>query len=45
MVQQSSDFLNWTNVTNQPVCDLTTLQNEVILPATGSNGFYRLKAQ
>jgi len=43
VMQQSSDLMSWSNVTNQPVLNLTNLQNEVILPPPGSNTFYRLK--
>jgi hypothetical protein len=42
-MQQSSDLSSWTDVTNTPGLNLTDLQNEVILPPTGSNVFYRLK--
>jgi hypothetical protein len=42
-MQQSSDLLNWADMTNQPVLNLTNLQDEVILPPPGSNVFYRLK--
>jgi hypothetical protein len=42
-VQQSSDLGSWTDMTNTLTLNLTNLQNEVILPPTGSNGFYRLK--
>jgi len=43
ILQYSSDFSTWTNVTNQPVLNLTNLQNEVMLPMSNSSGFYRLK--
>ena len=43
MMQQSSDLQNWVDMTNQPVLNLTNLQNEVILPPPGSNVFYQLK--
>jgi hypothetical protein len=43
VMQQSSDLLNWADMTNQPVLNLTNLQDEVILPPPGSNVFYRLK--
>jgi hypothetical protein len=42
-MQQSPDLLNWTDMTNQPVLNFTNLENEVVLPPTGSNVFYRLK--
>jgi hypothetical protein len=43
VMQQNADLQNWTDVTNQPVLNLTNLQDEVILPPPGSNVFYRLK--
>ena len=43
MMQQSADLQNWADMTNQPVLNLTNLQNEVILPPPGSNVFYQLK--
>jgi hypothetical protein len=43
VMQQSSDLQNWADMTNQPVLNLTNLQDEVILPPSGSNVFYRLK--
>ena len=44
VMQQSSDLLNWADMTNQPVLNLTNLQDEVILPPPGSDVFYRLKS-
>jgi hypothetical protein len=43
VLQQSLDMGSWADVTNTPVLNLTNFQNEVILPPTGSSGFYRLK--
>jgi len=43
VMQQSPDLQNWADMTNQPVLNLTNLQNEVILSPPGSNVFYRLK--
>ena len=40
-LQQSPDLLNWTDVTNPPVLNLTNLQNQVALPPPG-NSFFRL---
>jgi hypothetical protein len=34
---------DWLDVTNLPTLNLTTLQNEVVLPLSASNAFYRLK--
>jgi hypothetical protein len=41
-LQQSPDLLNWTDVTNLPVLNLTTLQNQVTLPPPDGNSFFRL---
>ncbi len=43
VLQSSADLSGWTDLTNQPVLNLTNFQNEVSLPFSGSNGFYRLK--
>lgn len=43
VLQQSSDLSSWMDLTNQPLLNLTTLQNEVSLPLPGSNAFFRLK--
>jgi hypothetical protein len=43
VMQQSADLQNWADMTNQPVLNLTNLQNQVFLPPPGSNVFYRLK--
>ena len=45
VLQQSSDLSTWTDLTNTPVLNLTNLQNEVTLPLSAGNGFYRLKTQ
>ncbi len=42
VLQQSSDLANWSDATNAPLLDLTNLQNQVVIPLSGSNGFYRL---
>jgi DNA-binding beta-propeller fold protein YncE len=41
-LQQSPDLMNWTDVTNLPVLNLTNLQNQVTLPPTDGNSFFRL---
>ena len=41
-LQQSPNMLNWTDVTNPPVLNLTNLQNQVPLPPPGGNSFFRL---
>jgi hypothetical protein len=43
VMQQSFDLTSWTDMTNQPVLNLTNLQNKMILSPSGSNVFYRLK--
>ena len=44
-LQQNSDLstTNWTDVPTPPVLNLTNLQNQVIVPSTNGNAFYRLK--
>jgi hypothetical protein len=43
VLQSSADLSGWTDLTNQPVLNLTNLQNQVALPSPGSNVYYRLK--
>jgi photosystem II stability/assembly factor-like uncharacterized protein len=43
VLQQSFDLTEWTDLTNSPALNLTNLQNQVALPLSASNGFYRLK--
>ena len=43
VLQQSFDLSSWADLTNQPVLNLTNLQNEVCLPLSGSSAFFRLK--
>jgi len=45
VLQQNLDLTttNWTDVTNPPALNLTSLQDEVVLSPTNSSGFYRLK--
>ena len=45
VLQQNSDLTttNWSSVTNMPVLNLTNLQNQVALPASAGNAFFRLK--
>jgi hypothetical protein len=43
VLQQSTDLVSWSVVTNPPVLNLTNLQNQVTLPSSNSSGFYRLK--
>jgi len=43
VLQQSPDLYSWTDMTTTTTPNLTNLQNEVTLPLTGSNAFYRLK--
>ena len=42
VLQSSADLFTWTEVTNQPVLNLTNLQDQVSLPDFGSNDFFRL---
>ena len=44
VLQQSSDLFLWSDVTNLPMLNPTNLLNEVSLPPSGSNAFYRLKS-
>jgi hypothetical protein len=43
MLQQSADLLSWVDVTNQPVLNLTNLQDQVTFSPSNSSAFYRLK--
>ncbi|HTR42933.1 MAG TPA: hypothetical protein VMH87_15065 [Pseudomonadales bacterium] len=45
VLQQNLDLTTaqWSNVTNQPVLNLTNLQNQVMLPLPPGSAFYRLK--
>jgi hypothetical protein len=45
VLQQNSDLTttNWTDLINAPVLNLTNLQNQVSLPLSAGNAFYRLK--
>jgi hypothetical protein len=47
VLEQNLDLgtANWAAVTNAPVLNLTNLQEQVSLPATNGNGFFRLIAQ
>ncbi len=47
VLEQNSDLTttNWTDVTNTPVLNIANLHDEVTLPLTGSNSFYRLANQ
>ncbi len=44
-LQQSSDLISWSDVTNRPALNLTNLQDTVTLPLPAANSFYRLKSQ
>jgi DNA-binding beta-propeller fold protein YncE len=41
-LQRSPDLSSWTDLTNQPVLNLTNLQNQVTLPPPDGNSFFRL---
>ena len=45
VLQQSSNLENWANATNTPQLNPTNLQNEVFIPISNGNAFYRLKTQ
>ena len=47
VLQQSTDIaaVNWTPVTNNPALNFTNLNQEVSVPTTASNAFFRLIAQ
>jgi hypothetical protein len=42
ILQQSSDLISWTDVTNTPALNLTNLKNQISLSPSNSIGFYRL---
>jgi len=42
VLQQSDNLESWSALTNQPALNLTNLNNEVTLPTTNGNGYYRL---
>ena len=44
ILQQSSDLAGWSDVTNTPVLNLTNLENQIALPVSAANAFYRLVA-
>ena len=39
----SGDLPNWTDISNVPVSNFTNLENQVALPSTSGNSFFRLK--
>jgi photosystem II stability/assembly factor-like uncharacterized protein len=41
-LQYSTDLISWVNLTNTPTLNLTNLQNQVVLPPSGSGSFFRL---
>jgi photosystem II stability/assembly factor-like uncharacterized protein len=42
VLQQSSDLASWSDVTNAPVLNFSNLQNQVTLPLSAGNVFFRL---
>jgi hypothetical protein len=42
VMQQSSDLSLWADLTNAPVFNLATLQNQIILSLSNNGGFFRL---
>jgi len=45
VLQQSSDLISWSNITNTPELNLTNLNNELCLLPTNNSGFFRLIPQ
>ena len=47
VLQQNSDIgtINWETISNSPILNLTNLHDEVTVPASASNSFFRLIAQ
>ena len=43
ILQQSADLVTWSNVTNAPQLNITNLQNQVALPLSPSQTFFRLR--
>jgi hypothetical protein len=43
VLQESLNLVDWSDVTNEPTLNLTNLQNQVTLPLSESNNFFRLK--
>lgn len=44
-LQQSSDLVNWNNLTNAPELDPSQVENQISLPLSNGNAFYRLATQ
>jgi len=42
VLQQSADLVSWSNVTDPPVLNFATLQNQVAVTPTNAAAFYRL---
>ena len=42
VLQQSSDLISWSSITDTPTLNLTNLNNELSISPTNSTGFYRL---
>ena len=42
VVQQSSDLISWSSITDAPALNLTNLNNELSVSPTNSSGFFRL---
>ena len=45
VVQQSSDLISWSGITDAPTLNLTNLNNEVSLSPANGSGFFRLMSQ
>ena len=42
VMQQSFDLTSWADLTNAPVLNVKTLQNQIMLSPSNGSGFYRL---
>ena len=42
VLQQSSNLVNWSGMTNVPTLNPTNLQNQVALPSPAANSYFRL---
>jgi photosystem II stability/assembly factor-like uncharacterized protein len=43
LLQQSPDLISWSTVTNKPVLNLSSLQDQVTLPSSAASDFFRLR--
>ena len=45
VLQQCTDLISWSSITNTPTLNFNNLQNQITLAPTNSNGFFRLISQ